>query len=123
MGQSLLIGIRKRNFAGHFHPRLRGLVLFQCWAGYNRFSENIETGRTNLLSFMLKHRQFWIGEIIRRDIRIVDIQILRNMGRSYSFFASTSIFVLAGLIAVLGVTDSAIYFLRFAVLGFGQSRA
>ena len=83
----------------------------------------IETGRTNLLSVRLEHRQFWIGEMIRRDIRIVDIQILRNIGRSYSFFASTSILVLAGLIDVLGVTDSAIYFLRPAVLGFGQSRA
>ena len=72
---------------------------------------------------MLEHRQFWIGEMIRRVIRIVDIQILRNIGRSYSFFASTFIFVLAGLIAVLGVTDNAIYFLRSAILGFGQSRA
>ena len=61
--------------------------------------------------------------MIRRDIRIVDIQILLNIGRSYSFFASTSIFVLAGLINVFGVKDRAIYFLRSAVLGFVQSQA
>ena len=72
---------------------------------------------------MLGHRQFWIGEMIRRDIRVVDIHMLSNIGRSDSFFASTSIFGLTGLIAVLGVTDGAIYFLRSAVLCFDQSRA
>tara|TARA_E500000331_G_scaffold339829_1_gene370495 strand:- start:563 stop:1033 length:471 start_codon:yes stop_codon:yes gene_type:complete len=37
---------------------------------------------------------------------------MRSLGRSASFFASTSILVLAGLIAVLGATDKAIKLLH-----------
>ncbi len=44
---------------------------------------------------------------MRRDIWIVDIQILINIGRNNLFFTSTSILVLSGLITVLGVTDRA----------------
>ncbi len=88
------------------------VLFFVCWAGYNRFSENVESRRTNLVSVMADRRQFWMEEMLRRDNRIVDIQILRNIGRSNSFFASTSILVLAGLITVLGATDRAIDFVR-----------
>ncbi len=49
--------------------------------------------------------------MIRRDNQIVDIQILIDIVCD-NFFASTSILVLSGLIIVLGVTDSAIDFVR-----------
>ena len=50
--------------------------------------------------------------MLKRDNRIVDIQIVRSLGRSASFFASTSILVLAGLIAILGATERSIEFAR-----------
>ena len=43
---------------------------------------------------------------------VVDIQILRNILRSNSFFASTSILVLTGMITVFGATDRAIDFVQ-----------
>lgn len=95
---------------------------FICWAGYNRYSENVESGRANLVSVMSERRQFWMNQMLSRDNRIVDIQILRNIGYSNSFFASTSILVLAGLIAVLGATDRAIDFVRDLPLSAPVSR-
>ena len=43
-----------------------------------------------------------------RELRMVDTQILGTFQRSLGFFASTTILVVAGLIAVLGATEQAI---------------
>jgi uncharacterized membrane protein len=45
--------------------------------------------------------------MLERDNRMVDAQILANLMRSVSFFASTTMFILAGLIAVMGARKEA----------------
>ena len=47
-------------------------------------------------------------QMLGRDNRMVDIQILRNLTRTGIFFASTSILILAGIATILGATDKAI---------------
>ena len=81
---------------------------FLCWAGYNRYSEGIRFGRVNLVSEMAARREEWMQKMLLRDSRIVDFQILQSLGNSTSFFASTSILILAGLIAVLAANEQAI---------------
>lgn len=85
---------------------------FLCWIGYNRYSESALAGEENLVTVMAERRTAWMRQMLLRDNRIVDIQILRGLSKSASFFASTSILVLAGLIAVLGATDKAIELVR-----------
>ncbi len=97
-------------------------AFFILWTGYSRYSENLSAGRTNLVSVMADRRQAWMAQMLSRDNRIVDIQILRSLGGSASFFASTSILVLAGLIAVLGATDKAIELLRDFPFSISVSR-
>ena len=59
--------------------------------------------------------------MLKRDNRIVDIQIVRSLGAKRVFFASTSILVLAGLIAILGATERAIEFARsIPILSAGE---
>lgn len=57
---------------------------------------------------MADRRQAWMEQMLTRGNRIVGIQILRSRGGSASFFASTSILELTGMIAVSGATDKAI---------------
>ena len=83
---------------------------FVWWAGDNKFSEFERPNLPNLISAMAQRRAAWMRQMLERDNRIVDIQIVRSLGRSASFFASTSILVLAGLIAILGATELAIEF-------------
>ena len=97
-------------------------AFFLLWAGYSRYSGNLSAGRVNLVSAMADRRQAWMEQMLTRDNRIVDIQILRSLGGSASFFASTSILVLAGLIAVLGATDKAIELLRDFPFSISVSR-
>ncbi len=56
---SLFPSRRKRKFVGlSILDNAAILLLFVFWAGYNRFSENVESGRMNLVSLMVEHRQF-----------------------------------------------------------------
>ena len=94
---------------------------FVWWAGNNKFSELERPNRPNLISAMAQCRAAWMRQMLKRDNRIVDIQIVRSLGRSASFFASTSILVLAGLIAILGATERAIEFARsIPILSAGE---
>jgi uncharacterized membrane protein len=58
------------------------------------------------------YRAIWARQMLERDNRMVDTQIIANLMRSASFFASTTMFIIAGLIAVLGAREQAM-----AVLG------
>ena len=78
------------------------------WVGYNRYSEGRGLKRGNLVGVMEMRRMDWMRQMLARDNRIVDIQIVRSLVQSASFFASTSILVVAGLVTVLGATDKAI---------------
>lgn len=50
--------------------------------------------------------------MLDREVRMVDTQILGNLMRSMSFFASTTMFIIAGLVAVLGAREKAMMVLR-----------
>jgi uncharacterized membrane protein len=77
-----------------------------CWLGYTYYADG-ERPRRNLTRVMHTYRIVWARQMLERDNRMVDTQIIANLMRSGSFFASTSMFILAGLIAVLGARQQA----------------
>jgi uncharacterized membrane protein len=77
-----------------------------CWYGYNLLADR-EHGRPSLQRSMHAYRQLWMAHMLERDNRIVDSQIIGNLMSSASFFASTTVLILAGLIAVLGARPAA----------------
>ncbi len=79
-----------------------------CWAGYAAVVDYSPLGKYSVVAEMDKMRRAWIAQCVRRDNRMVDVNILRNLQRSVQFYATTTIFVLAGLVAVLGAADKAV---------------
>lgn len=77
-----------------------------CWYGYNLLADR-EHGRPSLQRSMHAYRQVWMARMLERDNRIVDSQIIGNLMNSASFFASTTVLILAGLMAVLGARPAA----------------
>ena len=77
-----------------------------CWVGYTLYADRLH-GRRNLTQTMHAYRCLWVQRMLARDNRIVDAQILSNLMSGVSFFASTTMFILAGLIAVLGARKDA----------------
>ena len=78
------------------------------WVGYTYFAEHSRAADGNLIRGMAERRKEWMLAMLRRDNRMVDIQVVNALLRSGRFFASTAILIVAGLLAVLGATEKAI---------------
>jgi len=75
-----------------------------AWTGRHRKGNE----QTTLSSISRNYRNQWMLHLLERENRISDVALIGNLMRSVSFFASTSILVLASLIAVFGVVDEAL---------------
>jgi len=79
-----------------------------CWIGYTLYSDYGAAKGNNLVGAMARQRRQWMRMMLGRDNRVVDLQIVRNLNRIATYFASTSMLILAGLVTVLGSTDKAV---------------
>lgn len=89
-----------------------------CWVGYTRYADLRARNHLTLMSVMHLYRLQWMREMLHREVRIVDSSVVTILARSATFLASTTIFILAGLLAVLGTMDKAMEVvadLRYAV--------
>jgi uncharacterized membrane protein len=87
-----------------------GLVIawfFLCWIGYTRYADDQNRFTRSLMGNMHRYRLEWMRRMIERDNRILDSTIVTMLQQGVNFFASTSIFILAGLMAMLGAGESA----------------
>jgi len=81
------------------------LWLFACWGGYALYARHTRAG--TLMAAMHTHRLNWMENMLGRENRMVDANIMGTVMRSVGLFASTTIFIVGGLIAVLGSVDKA----------------
>ncbi len=77
------------------------------WVGYVRFAKSRALRRPSVLASTNRIRREWMLQTTFRDNRIVDGAVAQNMASSPSFFASTTIFIIGGLMAAIGASDRA----------------
>ena len=82
-----------------------------AWIAYAWYADR-DHGRPSLNTVMHDYRSLWMRRMLDREIRMVDTQILGSLMRSMSFFASTTMFIIAGLVAVLGAKNEAMAVLQ-----------
>lgn len=75
------------------------------WAGYAWFSERSRWSRIGLVGRSHAFRLEWTYRLLEREVRIVDSSLIGNLMSSVSFYANTTIYIIAGLFAALGTTD------------------
>jgi uncharacterized membrane protein len=92
-------------------------VFFACWAGYAWFSEHSRWGAGGLIGTSQTYRLTWAYRMLERDIRVMDSTLIGNLMTSVSFYANTTIYIIAGLLAALGASDKLLNFA--AELPFG----
>jgi uncharacterized membrane protein len=80
---------------------------FVCWLGYVGFARRRADVEGSLIATSNQFRHRWMVQTTLRENRIVDGVVLQNLSSSPSFFASTTIFIIGGLVAALGSTDKA----------------
>jgi uncharacterized membrane protein len=83
---------------------------FALWLGYAWFTRH--TQRVTLLQTTNRYRRYWMEQSTARDPRVLDGIIVQGLSSSPSFFASTTIIIIGGLLALLGATDKASEFVR-----------
>jgi uncharacterized membrane protein len=81
------------------------LTFFFGWIGYVRFAKARAQRRPSVLASTNRIRLDWMHEATYRENRIVDAAVSQTMASSPSFFASTTIFIIGGLIAAIGAGD------------------
>lgn len=82
-------------------------AFFVGWIGYAVFAKRRSTLQPSLLDTTNHIRRQWMMQSTYREVRVVDGIVIQNLSTSPSFFASTTILIIGGLLAVLGTTEKA----------------
>lgn len=96
---------------------------FGGWLGYTAYADHSRWQEGTVSAAMRRLYRQWMSEMLSRELRIVDTQILGNLLTGIGFFASTTILVIGGLIAVLGAADKAMTTLSELPLAVVQSQS
>jgi len=80
-------------------------VYLTGWAFFALFVGQINEKRPSLSVLMDRERSTWARTTYKRELRIVDTNIMQTLQQGTAFFASTSLFAIGGCFALLGSSD------------------
>ena len=83
------------------------LWFLACWWGYLLYTAKINKTKQCLRCMMDHWRRSWWQGVLERENRIMDSQVINGLVRKETFFASTTILILASSIALMGLRDEA----------------
>lgn len=82
------------------------LLFIVLWTGYTYVTTATRPfSRMSLNQAMAERRRQWIYNSLKRDLKMIDTQIMAGLQNGTAFFASTSILAIGGCFALLGATD------------------
>lgn len=82
-------------------------LFFSGWWGYAHWARQRAQVRPSILATTNQWRRRWMLQATWRENRIVDSAVTQSLSASPSFFASTSILIIGGLLAAMGATEKA----------------
>lgn len=86
--------------------------LLAVWVGYAWYSRRASASGATLLATTNRWRTRWMLQATARDPRVLDGIIVQSLSSSPSFFASATLIIIGGLLALLGTTDKAAEFVQ-----------
>jgi uncharacterized membrane protein len=75
------------------------------WIVYSLVIEKSGKGRSGLNALMNGVREDWMGQMIAREVRIVDSQVTAALQNGTAFFASTSLIAIGGTLSLLRTSE------------------
>lgn len=78
------------------------------WLVYAVTLEHTAYGRDSLSARMHVYREIWVRNLLHREARMVDMQIMASLQNGTAFFASTSLIAIGGALALLRATNDAL---------------
>lgn len=83
------------------------VFFFAAWIGYAQFARRRAAVQPSVLATTNRIRRQWMLQTTKREVRVIDGVVVQNLSTSPSFFASTTILIIGGLLAVLGASEKA----------------
>ena len=83
------------------------VFFFAAWVGYAQFAHHRAAVGGSLLAATNRERSRWMLQTTWRENRVIDGVVVQNLSVSPQFFASTTILIIGGLLAVLSTNDRA----------------
>lgn len=81
-------------------------VFLCCWFGYAMLVDRVPRIRArSVIAAMDEYRRRWMRAMVGRDNRVFDSMAIGHLMSSGTFLATTAIFILGGLVALLGAYD------------------
>lgn len=81
------------------------LVFLGVWQGLSWWIEHPTAKHPSVTVLMSEYRRKWMMVMVVRDPRIFDAQMMMSLRQGTSFFASTSLLAMGGLLALIGNVD------------------
>lgn len=78
-----------------------------AWVGFTVVQDHLLSGRRVVNQHLKIVRRHWIARMLERDNRIMDSQLVGHTMHSCTFFASTNMLVLAGIVGSFGAIEHA----------------
>jgi uncharacterized membrane protein len=99
------------------------LIFALAWIAYHFLVENAHSARLGLNALMNHDRLAWMQQMERRDLRIIDTQIMASLQNGTAFFASTSLIAIGASVSLLRNASEVFQFFAELPLGAGSSRS
>ncbi|SDC74215.1 DUF599 domain-containing protein [Ruegeria marina] len=80
-------------------------VLICCWLWIGWRIEHPSPGKPSVSALMADFRRDWMRQMVTRQPRVFDAQLVSIMRQGTSFFASTAVIAVGGGLALIGNTD------------------
>ncbi|MEN3348326.1 MAG: hypothetical protein V7632_1961 [Bradyrhizobium sp.] len=93
------------------------------WLVYAITLEHTAYGRDSLSARMHVYREIWVRNLLNREARMVDMQIMASLQNGTAFFASTSLIAVGGALTLLRATNDAIAVLSTLPISLNPSPA
>lgn len=77
-----------------------------AWLCLSLLIENPPKGRPSTSWLMAAYRRAWMDQMITRQPRIFDAQIIGSLRQSTAFFASTAVLAIGGTLALMGNAEA-----------------
>jgi uncharacterized membrane protein len=81
-------------------------VFAACWWGYPWYAARREERSPGLVLLTNRYRHEWMRQMLARDLRMVDTSLIATLTQSSTFFSSTTVLILGGLVALLGTSET-----------------
>jgi uncharacterized membrane protein len=99
------------------------LWFLAAWAGYGALMDWARLRETSLNYRLDHYRGEWMRQMLGREMRMLDGQIMGSLQNGTAFFASTSLLAIGGILALLRATEDVMEVFSTLPIGFETTRA